>query len=184
MMDDYSPEPKWYVAHTYSGYENKVKDNLEKIVENRGLSHLIYDIRIPMEVTVEMDGDEEKKTENKIFPSYVLVKMIMTDESWHVIRNIRGVTGFVGPGSRPVPLTDEEVANLGIETGEEIIADTKEAVLTFKVGDTVTITDGLLSGNTAVVSAISQDGKKVTVVALMFGRETSIELDVTSVTSV
>ena len=133
---------------------------------------------------VEMDGDEEKKTENKIFPSYVLIKMIMTDESWHVIRNIRGVTGFVGPGSKPVPLTDAEVAELGIETGEGRVSDAKEAALSFKVGDTVTITEGLLAGNTAVVSEISADSKKVTVVALMFGRETSIELDVTSVESV
>ena len=100
---------RWYVAHTYSGYENKVKASLEKIVENRGLGHLIFDIKIPVETIVEKDGDTEKITEVKIFPSYVLVKMTMTEESWHAVRNITGVTGFVGPGSRPVPLTDKEI---------------------------------------------------------------------------
>ena len=107
--------PRWYVAHTYSGYENKVKTSLEKIIENRGLGHLIYDIRIPVEKVIEKNGDVEKEVEYKIFPSYVLVKMTMTDESWHAVRNITGVTGFVGPGSRPTPLTDEEVAALNIE---------------------------------------------------------------------
>ena len=97
---------KWYVAHTYSGYENKVKANLEKIVENRALGHLIYDIKVPVETVIEKNGDKEKVVELKTFPSYVFVKMIMTDETWHVVRNITGSTGFVGPGSRPVPLTD------------------------------------------------------------------------------
>ena len=101
--------PRWYVVHTYSGYENKVKTNLEKIIENRHLEHLIYEVFIPTEIVVEQKGDEEKVTESKLFPAYVLVKMTMTDESWHVVRNITGVTGFVGPGSRPVPLTEEEV---------------------------------------------------------------------------
>ena len=107
--------PRWYVAHTYAGYENKVMTNLEKIIENRGLGHLIYDIRIPTETIVEKNGDEEKITEVKIFPSYVLVKMTMTEESWHVVRNITGVTGFVGPGSRPTPLSQEEVDALNLE---------------------------------------------------------------------
>ena len=106
-INEMNAGPRWYVAHTYSGYENKVKMNLEKIVENRGLGHLIFDVRIPIETIIESDGGVEREIENKIFPSYVLVKMIMTDESWHVVRNIRGVTGFVGPGSKPVPLTDE-----------------------------------------------------------------------------
>ena len=102
--------PRWYVAHTYSGYENKVKTNLEKIVENRGLGNLIYDIKIPVEITtVTNDKGVQKEVESKIFPSYVLIKMIMSDESWHIVRNITGVTGFVGPGSRPVPLTDKEI---------------------------------------------------------------------------
>ena len=109
--------PRWYVAHTYTGYENKVKSSIERIVENRGLGHLIYDVKIPVEITVEVDEKGEEKTvENKIFPSYVLVKMTMTDESWHAVRTIPGVTGFVGPGSEPEPLTDEEVEmfNVGL----------------------------------------------------------------------
>ena len=103
--------PRWYVAHTYSGYENKVKASLEKIVENRALGHLIFDIRIPVEKVIEKNGNEEKEVEYKLFPSYVYIKMAMTDESWHAVRNITGVTGFVGPGSRPTPLTEEEVAD-------------------------------------------------------------------------
>ena len=107
--------PRWYVAHTYSGYENKVKTNLEKIIENRNLGHLIFDIRIPVETVIETnDAGEEKDTEAKLLPGYVFVKMIMNDESWHVVRNIRGVTGFVGPGSKPVPLTEDELAIIDI----------------------------------------------------------------------
>ena len=108
--------PKWYVAHTYTGYENKVKDNIEKIVENRGLGHLIYDVKVPIVIsTVTNDKGEEKIVEEKLFPSYVFVKMTMTDESWHVVRNISGVTGFVGPGSQPTPLTDEEIEMFNVE---------------------------------------------------------------------
>ena len=110
-LNDISREACWYVVHTYSGYENKVKANLEKIVENRGLQHLIFDSIIPVETVKDGEEEDSKEVENKIFPSYVLIKMIMSDESWHVVRNIRGVTGFVGPGSKPVPLTDEEVAS-------------------------------------------------------------------------
>ena len=107
--------PRWYIAHTYSGYENKVKTSLEKIVENRSLSHLIYDIRIPVQTVIEKKGDKETEVEEKIFPGYVLVKMTMTEESWHAVRNITGVTGFVGPGSRPTPLSEAEVEALNIE---------------------------------------------------------------------
>ena len=129
-------ELNWYVVHTYSGYENKVKTNLEKIIENRGLHDKIVDIRIPVETHVEVGAGKDGKdlvVEEKIFPSYVLVKMVMTDETWHVVRNISGVTGFVGPGSKPTALSDAEVAAMGIETPE-----TKE-VVSFKVGDTVEI---------------------------------------------
>ncbi|MBE6574522.1 MAG: transcription termination/antitermination factor NusG [Ruminococcaceae bacterium] len=169
-----SPEVRWYVAHTYSGYENKVKANLEKIIENRGLHHLIKDIRIPVEIAVENEGTEnEKEVESKVFPSYVLVKMIMSDESWHVVRNIRGVTGFVGPGSKPVPLTDEEVAAIGIET--------RVTELSYAVGDSVKITGGPLAGFVGVVEEISSDKKKIKVMASMFGRETPVELDSDSV---
>ncbi len=169
-----SPEVRWYVAHTYSGYENKVKTNLEKIVENRGMQHLIKDCRIPVEITVENEGTEnEKEIESKVFPSYVLVKMIMTDESWHIVRNIRGVTGFVGPGSKPVPLTDEEVAAIGIEV--------RTVELGYNVGDSVKITGGPLAGFVGVVEEISSDKKKIKVMASMFGRETPVELDSDSV---
>ncbi len=165
--------PRWYVAHTYSGYENKVKTNLEKIVENRGLQHLIMDVRIPVEIVVEQNDGAEKEVENKVFPSYVLVKMIMSDESWHVVRNIRGVTGFVGPGSKPVPLTDEEVAAIGVET--------RVVSLSYNVGDSVKITGGPLAGFIGTVQEISDDKKKIKVLASMFGRETPVELDADSV---
>ena len=147
--------PRWYVAHTYSGYENKVKTNLEKIVENRGLGNLIYDIKVPVETIVEKDGDKEKVIESKIFPSYVFIKMIMTDESWHAVRNITGVTGFVGPGSRPTPLSEQEVLDMNIE-------DVK-VQLAFKVGDDVNVISGLFEGYDGTVQAISDDLKIVTV---------------------
>ncbi|HPE94994.1 MAG TPA: transcription termination/antitermination protein NusG [Bacillota bacterium] len=163
----------WYVVHTYSGYENKVAGNIEKAVENRKLGHLIEDVKIPMETVVEVTDETEKETERKLFPSYVLVKMIMNDESWHIIRNTRGVTGFVGPGSKPVPLTDAEVEKLGVET--------RVIEISYKVGDSVRICDGPLSGFIAAVDEISPDLKKVKVTASMFGRETAVELDSTQV---
>ena len=162
-------EPRWYVVHTYSGYENKVKANLEKIVENRGLQNLIIDIKVPVETVIE----DEKEVENKVFPSYVLIKMLMSDESWHVVRNVRGVTGFVGPGSKPIPLTDKEVETIGV------MGTTKE--LEFGVGDSVSIIQGSLTGFIGVVNSISADKKMITVTASMFGRETSVELEASSV---
>ncbi len=182
MMDDYSPYPKWYVAHTYAGYENKVKDNIEKIVENRKLGDVIVDVKIPVETSEATDGDPEKVIETKVFPSYVLVKMVMNDSTWHVIRNIRGVTGFVGPGSKPVALTDAEVAALGIEEGSSAISSQKETSLGFAVGDTVALREGVLFGVTdAKVTSISPDGTKVSVTVLMFGRETPLELDASDI---
>ena len=160
---------RWYVAHTYSGYENKVKTNLEKIIENRGLGDLITDIRIPTEVVVESDGGKEREVESKVFPAYVLIKRVMTDETWHVVRNIRGVTGFVGPGSKPVPLSDEEVAAIGVDTGE--------IKLDYEVGDSVTVKSGPLKGYVGTVEEISEDRKKIKVLLSMFGRETPLELD-------
>ena len=160
--------PLWYVVHTYSGYENKVKTNIEKIVENRNLGHLILEVKIPVEKVVETDTKGEKEIERKLFPSYVLVKMVMNDERWHVIRNTTGVTGFVGPGSKPVPLTDSEVEALGVEV--------KVIEVKYAVGDSVRICDGPLSGFIGVVEDISPDKKKVTVTASMFGRETKVEL--------
>ena len=165
--------PRWYVAHTYTGYENKVKASLEKTVENRGLEHLIYDIKIPVETTVETDGDQEKVIENKVMPGYVLVKMTMTDESWHAVRNISGVTGFVGPGSRPTPLTEQEVEDLNIEE--------KKVKSTFVVGDSVKIIDGLFEGYTGTVQIISEDFKTVTVLVKRGRRDMPVELEASKV---
>ena len=160
---------RWYVAHTYSGYENKVKTSLEKIVENRGLGNLIYDIKIPVETVIEKDGDTEKEVEVKVFPSYVLIKMIMTEESWHAVRNITGVTGFVGPGSRPTPLSDEEVDALNIEE--------KKVHLSYAVGDEVVVSSGLFEGYTGTIQSISEDFKKVTVLVKKGRRDMPVELD-------
>ena len=166
---DETGEKRWYVAHTYSGYENKVKTNLEKIVENRGLQDVIVDIRIPVETYI--DNETKKEIEEKIFPSYVLVKMVMTDETWHVVRNISGVTGFVGPGSKPTALTEAEVAAMGIE------AAAPKVVINFNIGDTVEIKDGALKGTRGVLKEFSDDKKKLTVIVNMFGRDTPFELD-------
>ena len=162
---------KWYVAHTYSGYENKVKANLEKIVENRGLGNLIYDIKVPVETVIERDGDKEKVEEVKVFPSYVFIKMIMTDESWHAVRNITGVTGFVGPGSRPTPLTEQEVLDMNIE---EV-----KVQLSFNIGDEVDVISGLFEGYSGVVMSISDDLKIVTVLVKRGRRDMPVELDAT-----
>ena len=161
--------PRWYVAHTYSGYENKVKASLEKIVENRGLGHLIFDIRIPVETVIEKNGDVEKEIEVKIFPSYVLIKMVMNEESWHAVRNITGVTGFVGPGSRPTPLSEAEVEALNI--------DSTRVELSFKIGDEVTITEGLFIGYNGTVQSISDDMKTATVLVKRGNRDMPVELD-------
>ena len=165
--------PRWYVAHTYSGYENKVKASIEKVVENRNLQHLIYDVRIPVETVIEKNGDKEKEVELKVFPGYVLVKMTMTDESWHAVRNIRGVTGFVGPGSRPTPLPDSEVEALEIEE--------KRVQLSFGVGDNVNIVAGLFEGYSGVVQEISEDSKTVTVLVKRGRRDMPVELDVNQI---
>ena len=167
---------KWYVVHTYSGYENKVKTNLEKIIENRGISHLITEVKIPVELTSQTNAEGVvKESESKLFPSYVFVKMVMTDETWHIVMTITGATGFVGPGSRPVPLMDKEVEALGVESAP------KMAAISFKVGDRVSIKSGPMSGFTGTISEISPDMKKVTVTASVFGRQTPVELDITSI---
>ena len=166
--------PRWYVAHTYSGYENKVKTNLEKIIENRGLGHLIFDIRIPTEIVIEKNGDVEKEIETKIFPCYVYVKMVMNEESWHAVRNITGVTGFVGPGSRPTPLTDEEVEALSIETAPTV-------KVSFAVGDEVEIISGLFEGYKGVVQSITEDLRNVTVLVKRGHRDMPVELETSAV---
>lgn len=161
--------PLWYVIHTYTGYENKVAANIEKIVENRGLEKLILAVNIPVEKVIEKSDKGDKEIERKLFPSYVLVKMVMNDETWHIIRNTTGVTGFVGPGSRPVPLTEEEVERMGVEV--------RTIEIKFAVGDSVRIVDGPLSGFIGLVEEISEDLKKVKVSASLFGRETKVELN-------
>lgn len=160
--------PLWYVVHTYTGYENKVLQSLEKIIENRGISELIQAVKIPTETVTELTENGEKEIERKLFPSYVFVKMIMNDEMWHIVRNTTGVTGFVGPGSRPVPLSEEEVEKLGV--------DPRVIEVRFAVGDSVRICAGPLSGFIGVVDEISADKKTVKVTASMFGRETKVEL--------
>ena len=157
-LDLTSLGPRWYVAHTYSGYENKVKSSIERIVENRGLGDMIFDIQIPVEIVRTVnDKGIEKETEVKIFPSYVLIKMVMTDETWHIVRNITGVTGFVGPGSKPVPLTEAEVEALHVERHSEELG--------FKVGERVDIVSGMFEGYTGTVQEISEDKKNITVLA-------------------
>ena len=165
---------KWYVAHTYSGYENAVKTAIEKFVTNRHLEDMILDIQIPMEhVTEVTESGEAKEVDRKVFPGYVLVKMIMTDDTWHLIRNIRGVTGFVGSANNAIPLTDEEVQALGMEK--------HEIVVLYKVGDQVKITDGPLASFLGTVDEIDADKNKVVVVVSMFGRETPVELELDQV---
>lgn len=163
----------WYVVHTYSGYENKVATNLETLVENRRLHDLIQEVKIPTEIVPEIKDGVQKDVERKMFPGYVLVKMVMTDDSWYVVRNTRGVTGFVGPSSKPVPLTEAEVDALGVET--------REAVIDYKVGENVEVTSGPLEGFIGVVEAIDMTAQKVKVKVSMFGRETSAELELVQV---
>ena len=163
----------WYVVHTYSGYENTVKATIEKYVENRHLQDVIHEISIPLETVTEITDNGPKEVERKVFPGYVLIKMVMTDESWHVVRNVRGVTGFVGSGNKGIPLTDEEVAALGVEK--------REVVVGYQVGVSVKITEGALESFLGVVEEIDIDKNKVRVVVSMFGRETPVELDLDQV---
>ncbi len=160
---------KWYVAHTYSGYENKVMTDIQKTVENRNMSDIIQEIRVPMEEVIEIKDNQKKVVERKIYPGYVMVKMIMTDESWYVVRNTRGVTGFVGPGSSPVPLSDEEVANMGLEH--------TTIELDFAVGDNIRVKYGPLEGFIGTITEIQLEKKKVRTKVSMFGRDTDVELE-------
>ena len=166
-------ELKWYVAHTYSGYENTVAASIEKSVENRNMKDLITEVNIPMETVTEITDNGPKTVERKVFPGYVLVKMVMTDETWHLVRNVRGVTGFVGSGNKAIPLTDEEIAALGVEK--------REIVVGYQVGDSVKITDGALESFLGTVEEIDLDRSKVRVVVSMFGRETPVELELDQV---
>ncbi|NCE63285.1 transcription termination/antitermination factor NusG [Pseudoflavonifractor sp. 524-17] len=160
---------KWYVAHTYSGYENAVAAAIEKAVENRNMRDLIHGVNIPMETVTEITDNGPKTVDRKVFPGYVLVKMVMTDETWHLVRNVRGVTGFVGSGNKAIPLTEEEVASMGVEK--------KEIVVGYEVGDRVKITEGALESFLGAVEEIDLERSKVRVVVEMFGRETPVELE-------
>ena len=166
-------QAKWYVVHTFSGYENKVATDLATIVENRHLQDQICEISVPTETVVEIKDNQRKEVERKIFPGYVLVKMVMSDENWFVVRNVRGCTGFVGPNGKPVPLTEREIANLGVEK--------KEIIVDYKVGDTVSIIDGPLENFSGTVDEIDQEKNMVRVTISMFGRETSVELELDQV---
>ncbi len=169
-----SDSAKWYVAHTYSGYENAVKTTIEKFVAHRNLQDMILDIQIPMEKVTEVtDAGSMKDVERKIFPGYVLIKMVMNDETWHVVRNVRGVTGFVGSANKAIPLTEDEVLALGMEK--------REIVVRYQVGDHVRITEGSMATFTGVVEDIEPDKNKVTVVVTMFGREIPVELELDQV---
>ena len=163
-------EAKWFVVHTYSGYENKVKANIEKSVENRGFQDLIQAVEVPLEDVIEEKNGEKKTVKRKVFPGYVVIKMVMTDESWYVVRNTRGVTGFVGPGSKPVPLADEEVERMGVEK-------VRPADIGISIGDHVSVKSGPLEGFSGTVEEIDEARRKLVVRVSMFGRETPVEVD-------
>ena len=169
-----SDSAKWYVIHTYSGYENAVKTSIEKFVTGRGMEDQILRMEIPMETVTEVtDSGATKEVERKIFPGYVLIKMIMTDETWHLVRNVRGVTGFVGSANKAIPLSEEEVLAMGMEK--------HEIVVRYSVGDHVRIMDGPLASFTGVVEEIEPEKNRVSVVVSMFGRETPVELELDQV---
>ena len=166
-------EAKWYVVHTYSGYENAVSAAIMKAAENRKMTDLIREVNIPMETVTEYTDAGEKTVERKVFPGYVLVKMIMTDESWHLIRNVRGATGFVGSDGKAVPLTEQEILDLGVEH--------QEIVVGYDVGDRVKVNDGPLAGCFGVVDELEPEKDRVRVVVSMFGRETPVDLELDQV---
>lgn len=161
-------EANWYVVHTYSGYENKVKTNIEKTIENRNLQDQILEVSVPMQEVVELKDGVRKVSQKKMFPGYVLINMIMNDDTWYVVRNTRGVTGFVGPGSKPVPLTESEMMNLGVDVGQMEVD--------FEVGDTVSVINGVWEGTAGIIKRIDENRQTVTINVDMFGRETPVEL--------
>lgn len=171
-----SEAAKWYVIHTYSGYENTVAAAILKAAENRRMQDLIHEVNIPMETVTEITDAGEKTVERKIFPGYVLVKMILTDESWHLVRNVRGATGFVGSDGKPVPLTEREILDLGVERHEIVVG--------FELGDTVKVIDGPLEGFLGTVDELDAEKDRVRVIVSMFGRETPVDLELDQVESV
>ena len=166
-------EAHWYVVHTYSGYENKVKANIDKAIENRHLEEQILEVRVPMQDVVELKNGAKKQVQKKMFPGYVLINMVMNDDTWYVVRNTRGVTGFVGPGSKPVPLSEEEMAGLGF-TAPDVVVD-------FMVGDAVVVTAGAWKDTVGLIKTINEAKKTITINVEMFGRETPVELAFTEV---
>ena len=166
-------EAKWYVVHTYSGYENKVKANIDKTIENRHLEDQILEVRVPMQDVVEMRNGAKKQVSKKLFPGYVLINMVMNDDTWYVVRNTRGVTGFVGPGSKPVPLTAEEMLPLGIRN-ENVVID-------FAVGDSVVVIGGVWKDTVGMIQSINEGKQCVTINVDLFGRETPVEISFTEI---
>lgn len=162
-------DARWYVVHTYSGYENKVKVDIEKTIENRNLQDQILEVSVPMLAVTELKNGVEKQADKKMFPGYVLVNMVMNDDTWYVVRNTRGVTGFVGPGSKPVPLTEEEIAALGFQK-EEVAVD-------FEVGDMIVVTAGAWKDTVGAIKSINEGKKSITINVEMFGRDTPVELN-------
>ena len=170
-----SQDAKWYVIHTYSGYENAVKTSIEKFVNGRHLENKILRMEIPMETVTEItESGESRQVERKVLPGYVLIKMVMSDDVWHLVRNIRGVTGFAGSGNTPIPLTEEEVLKMGMEKKHEF-------VVRYRVGDTVRIVDGPLQSFTGAVQVVEPDKNRVSVMVSMFGRETPVDLELDQV---
>jgi len=167
-------EPRWYVVHTYSGYENKVKTDLEKVIKNRELEEYFFDIIVPMEEQIEIKDGKKKTNLKKVFPGYVLIKMIVTEETWYIVRNTRGVTGFVGSGTDPIPLTDEEIRSMGFEDINSINVD-------YEVNDQVQIMNGAFENFTGTVQEINKEKNKVKVLVSMFGRETPVEVEFSQV---
>ena len=173
MSQEENIEPKWYVVHTYSGYENKVKTDLEKTIKNRELEDFFFDIVVPMEEQIEIKDGKRKTNLKKVFPGYVLVKMIVTEESWYIVRNTRGVTGFVGSGTDPIPLTDEEIRNMGFEV--------TVVNVDYDINDTVRVVNGPLASFIGTFQEINKEKNKVKVLVSMFGRETPVELEFSQV---
>lgn len=167
-------ETNWYVVHTYSGYENKVKANIEKTIENRKLQDQILEVSVPMQDVVEVKNGVKKQVQKKMFPGYVLLNMEMNDDTWYVVRNTRGVTGFVGPGSKPVPLTDAEMQSMGIKRSEEIMID-------LELGDVIEVTSGVWEGTTGIIKSINSHKQIVSINVDMFGRETPVEISFTEI---
>jgi transcriptional antiterminator NusG len=173
MSENRETEPRWYVVHTYSGYEKKVKDDIENTIKNRNLEEQILKVVVPLQSVVEVKEDGKKNlVKKKMFPAYVFIQMIMSDDIWYVVRNTRGVTGFVGPGSKPVPLTDEEAEKFGLYQEEE-----EEHVSAFAVGDSVVVTDGVWEGENGIVQSVNEAKQRLTISINVFGRDTPVDLD-------